>query len=175
MIEKLLDWHLDKHPHYAQGNLTTAASLEQLEILCTNLLLPLEQQFGKVAITYGFTSAPLLRYILKNSPGDMAPSIDQHAAMEVNSRGNRICKRDGAACDLYIAGYEQHMDIIASYIAEHLPFDRLYFYGKDRPLHLSTGPEPARYALIRHTRADGIRVNKQSAYGNATPQLFNQL
>ena len=175
MIEKLLDWHLIKHPHYAQDNPATAASLEQLDKLCTELLLPLEQQLGELTVTYGFTSAPLLRYIQKNSPGDMAPSLDQHAAMELNSRGNRICKRNGASCDFYIAGYENKMDVIAAYITAHLCFDRLYFYGKDRPLHLSIGPEPARYALIRQTRSDGLRVNKKSAYGDATLTLFNPL
>ena len=105
----------------------------------------------------------------------MAPNLDQHAAMEVNSRSNRICKRDGAACDFYLAGYEQRMDIIAAYITEHLSFDRLYFYGKDRPIHVSIGPNPARYALIRETRRDGVRVNKKSAYGDATLKLFNPL
>jgi|GEM_PF-4659276 len=38
------------------------------------------------------------------------------------------------------------MDEIARYITANLAFDRLYFYGKDKPLHISTGPENAKYA-----------------------------
>ena len=107
-------------------------------MLQTHILEPLSK-LGEVSITYRFTSHALLRYILKNSPGDVAPNIDQHASMEYNSKGNRIFKRDGAACDFYIKNYEQRMDEIAKFICKHLEFDRLYFYGKDRPIHISIG------------------------------------
>src|SRR5690606_19112863 len=90
----------------------------------------IEDSFGKVSITYGFTSPELLRHILKHSPGDMAPEIVQHASMEFNTRGSRICKRDGASCDFYVEGYQQRMDVIARFIVNSLHFDRLYFYGK---------------------------------------------
>ena len=30
---------------------------------------------------------------------------------------------------------------VAQWIVVNLPFDRLYFYGKDRPLHVSIAPE----------------------------------
>jgi hypothetical protein len=57
----------------------------------------------------------------------MSPEIDQHATHELNSRGNQICKLDGTACDILVAGYEKQMHIIAQYIITELPFDRLYF------------------------------------------------
>ncbi|MFV8452837.1 hypothetical protein ACNO65_22680 [Vibrio campbellii] len=95
--------------------------------------------------------------------------------MELNSQGNRICKRDGAACDFYVQGYEQRMDEVAKYICTNLEFDRLYFYGKDRPIHISVGSENTRYVLIREKRSDGLRVNKKSAKGSATRTLFDNL
>lgn len=126
-------------------------------------------------MTYGYTSHPLLRWILKNSPGDMAPDIDQHASMELNSQDSRICKRNGAACDIYVEGYEQRMDEVARFICTHLEFDRLYFYGKDKPLHISVGADNSKYALIRQRRSDGLRVNTKSAKGSATQALFDDL
>lgn len=175
MIEQLLNWHLTKHPDYKGDNLPNEHSLTQLTLLDNQVLDPLGKHLGEVKITYGFTSHALLRFILKSSAGDMAPSIDQHASMEINSKGNQICKRDGAACDLYVGGYEQRMDEVAKYICTHLDFDRLYFYGKDRPIHISIGPDNSRYALVRSTRSDGLRVNTKSAKGNATRSLFDHL
>ncbi|WP_244812551.1 hypothetical protein [Vibrio sp. B1FLJ16] len=171
----LLNWHRKRHPNFSGENLANAKSTQQLQYLTENILLPLQEKFGSVQITYGFTGHSLLRYILKNSPGDMAPDIDQHASMELNSKDNRICKRDGASCDFYVKGYEQRMDEIAKYICENLEFDRLYFYGKDKPIHISIGPDNSRYALIREKRSDGLRVNKKSAKGYATQTLFDHL
>lgn len=147
MLETLLNWHQFKHLQYAGNNTPSTSSHAQLLLLKNEILKPLSE-LGHISITYGFTSHTLLRYILKNSPGDMAPEIDQHASMELNSRGNRICKRDGAACD---------------------------FYGKDRPIHITIGPQNTRYALIREKRSDGLRVNKKSAKGSATHTLFDNL
>ena len=174
MPNELAHWHRTKHSDFVGNNTPSSASQEQLLILQTSILEPLTI-LGQVTITYGFTSHALLRYILKNSPGDMAPDIDQHASMELNSRTNRICKRDGAACDFYVEGYENRMDEIAKYICMNLEFDRLYFYGKDRPIHISIGPQNTRYALIREKRSDGVRVNRKSAKGCATQTLFDNL
>lgn len=110
----LLKLQRKRHPNFSGKNLANAKSTQQLQDLTENMLLPLQEKLGSVQITYGFTRHSLLRYILKNSPGDMAPDIDQHASMELNSKDNCIYKRDGAACD---------------------------FYGKDRPIHISVGPD----------------------------------
>ncbi len=171
----LINWHKNKHPNFKQENEPKAEQtlhyLNQLSELLTNI----ENELGKVTITYGFTSHNLLCYLNKHSPGDMGPTLDQHASSELNSRGNRICKRDGASCDILVAGYEHKMDEIARYITANVNYDRLYFYGKDRPLHISIGPEQAKYALIRNTRSDGRRVNGKSAIGEATHELFDNV
>ncbi|WP_321463409.1 hypothetical protein [uncultured Vibrio sp.] len=171
----LHNWYTKRHPSFEGNNLSNSLSTTHLKYLTENILIPLDEQFGSVQITYGFTSHSLLLHILKNSPGDMAPNIDQHASMELNSKGNRICKRDGAACDFFVEGYQNNMDQVAKYICKNLEFDRLYFYGKDRPIHISVGPENTRYALIREKRSDGLRVNKKRAKGGATQTLFDNL
>lgn len=175
MIEQLVNWHLRKHLGFNKQNVANTLSQEQLAQLQVNILKPLTQSLGEIEITYGFTSHALLRYILTTSPGDMAPDIDQHASMELNSKGNRICKRDGAACDFYIKGYEHRMDEVARYICKHLKFDLLYYYGKDCRVHISIGPDNSQYALIRKARSDGLRVNIKSAKGRATQTFFDDL
>ncbi|MCO4764594.1 MAG: hypothetical protein KC502_24000 [Myxococcales bacterium] len=105
--------------------------------LATTILDPITDRFGPVTLTYGFASPALTRHI--NSR--IAPSLDQHAGSELNRNGNLVCKRRGQACDLMVDGVDAVT--VARFIAEQLPFDRLYLYGKDRPLHVSIGPEQA--------------------------------
>ncbi|WED25442.1 hypothetical protein L3V77_10210 [Vibrio sp. DW001] len=175
ILQSILNWHQQRHPEYRDTNEANSESIIHIKTLCSDILEPIETKFGTVKITYGYTSQPLLKYIKKNSPGDMSPNIDQHAAMALNNKGNRICKRDGASCDFYVVGYENKMDQIAKYLVKHLPYDRLYFYGKDRPVHISIGPENAQYALIRTARSDGLRVNRKSAIEMAAHTLFDNL
>ncbi len=175
MSYELINWYQTKHVDYLGENPINLQSERQLHHLQNKIIRPLQMRFGAVDITYGYTSHSLLRWILKNSPGDMAPDIDQHASMELNSKSKRICKRDGAACDFYVKGYENRMDEVAKYICTHLAFDRLYFYGKNKPIHISIGPENSRYALIRQARSDGLRVNTKNAKGSATQTLFDDL
>ncbi|SON48544.1 hypothetical protein [Vibrio tapetis] len=174
-LEKLCNWPQHKHPNFKGNNKPKAnQSLVYLKQL-SEMLVKIEDEQGKVTITYGFTSHDLLCYLNKHSPGDMGPTLDQHASSELNSRGNRICKREGASCDILVEGFESKMDEIARFITENLNYDRLYFYGKNKPLHISIGPEQAKYALIRNTRSDGRRVNGKSAIGEATRDLFDNV
>jgi len=174
MLNKLLNWHQNKHPDYQGANMPLMDESQcALQALCSHLLDPIEKQFGEISITYGFTSFALLNYIKKNSPGDMAPELDQHAAFEVNSRGTRICKRDGVACDIYVSGYENQMHIIALYIMNELPFDRLYFYGSDRPLHISFGPDHKRYLHVKLRDKNGKRPLGKGATGEKAMTLLH--
>ncbi len=164
----LINWYQDVHTNYQGENHPLNKGSERLLTeLSTQILNPIEKHFGELQITYGFTSHKLLNYIKKNSPGDMSPDRDQHAALELNSRGNKICnKRDGAACDIYVTGYENQMHIIAEYVINKLPFDRLYFYGSDRPIHISFGPEHSRYLHVKHRDEQGKRNVGKNATGN---------
>jgi hypothetical protein len=38
---------------------------------------------------------------------------------------------------------DEDMEEVARWIMANLPYDRLYFYGKDRPIHLSHSQNPA--------------------------------
>ena len=112
-----------------------AESWEALAELCETILEPVAEHFGRPEITYGFASPALLRLI----PAHIAPALDQHVSCELNRRGNLVCSRLGAAADFRITAVPSAQ--LAIWIAEQLPFDRLYFYGDDRPIHVSTGPD----------------------------------
>ncbi|GLS89950.1 hypothetical protein GCM10007916_10170 [Psychromonas marina] len=107
-----------------------------------------------------------------NSPGDMAPELDQHAAFELNSMSNRICKRDGAACDIFVEGYENQMYIIAEYVINELPFDRCYFYRSDRPIHITFDPEHKRYLHVKQRDENGKRNVGKGATGEKALTLL---
>jgi hypothetical protein len=106
--------------------------------LATNVLDPVIDYFGGIKLTYGFASLALTR----NIKGRIEPKLDQHASCEVNTRAAPICARRGAAVDLLVE-YE-NMYEVAKWIAEHCSYDRIYLYGKDRPIHVSVGPERSR-------------------------------
>lgn len=120
-------------------------SFNALHDLATNLLDSIVEYFGMIRLTYGFCSPELGARIKCR----VAPQLDQHAAHETNRRGRPICARGGAACD-FIAD-DEDMREVADWIIQNLPFDRLYFYGKSKPIHLSYGPAQSReaYEMVR--------------------------
>lgn len=117
--------------------------------LTTNILDPVIDYFGMIQLTYGFCSAELEKAIR----GRISPKLDQHAAHEKRRNGHYICKRLGAAVDFFVE-YED-MEEVAEWIAQYTPFDRLYFYGKKKPLHVSYGPEQSRIFVQMHISQNG--------------------
>ncbi|MFT3953796.1 MAG: DNA phosphorothioation-associated putative methyltransferase [Piscinibacter sp.] len=117
--------------------------------LATYVLDPVIEYFGAIRLTYGFCSSELGRHIHRR----VAPELDQHASLEVNRLGRPICARGGAACDFLV----EHEDMreVADWIIAHIPFDRLYFYGTDRPLHVSYSPSGARQAYQLRESSNG--------------------
>jgi hypothetical protein len=108
--------------------------------LAVNILDPVVEYFGAIRLTYGFCSPGLAKHI----PGRIAPALDQHASHELNARRKPVCDRGGAACDFIVE--DEDMTDVAEWIIANLPFDRLYFYGSDRPLHVSHAIQGVRRA-----------------------------
>jgi hypothetical protein len=42
---------------------------------------------------------------------------------------------------------DEDMLEVAQWVAANTPFDRLYFYGADKPIHVSYGPEHSRQVV----------------------------
>ncbi|MBW4662185.1 MAG: hypothetical protein KME15_26325 [Drouetiella hepatica Uher 2000/2452] len=126
-----------------------AETIPALQTLCLHILDPIINHFSRsrFQLTYGFCSKDLKRYLNQKDPqtgkknGRVDPSRDQHMAHEVNQNGSYYCDRLGAACDFQILGLES--DRLVEWILEkQLPVDSLYFYGSDRPIHISYSPKP---------------------------------
>jgi DNA phosphorothioation-associated putative methyltransferase len=112
-----------------------------LQDLAERVLDPVIDWFGMIRVTYGFCSPELARKI----PAHIDPKLDQHAAWERNRRGQPICPRLGAAADFLVE--DEDMLEVARWVAANTPFDRLYFYGSELPIHVSFGPEHSRQVV----------------------------
>ena len=102
--------------------------------LCRNILDPVVEYFGMIKLTYGFCSPELARLI----PARIAPELDQHAAHERNRLGREVCSRLGAAADFLVE--HENMLEVAEWITANTAFDRLYYYGPQKPIHVSYSP-----------------------------------
>jgi DNA phosphorothioation-associated putative methyltransferase len=120
--------------------------------LATCVLDPVIDYFGQIRLTYAFSSMGLSRQIARR----IAPDLDQHAGCEVGPRGKMICAREGAACDFVVE--DEDMREVADWIVENLPFDRLYYYGPTRPLHVSFGPQRSAAAYAMRPTSRGALV-----------------
>jgi hypothetical protein len=129
-----------------------SATYNALYSLATKILDPVCEYFGPIELTYGFCSSHLAKQIKAR----IAPELDQHAACELNRRGALICARGGAACDFLVR--DEDMEDVARWIIENLPFDRLYFYGRDRPIHVSYSESATRAAYRLVETVTGHRV-----------------
>ena len=67
-----------------------------------------------------------------------------------------ICDRGGAACDFLIE--DADMLEVAEWVIANTPFDRLYFYGSDRPIHVSYSPAGVRQAVAMRESKGGRLV-----------------
>jgi len=95
---------------------------------------------GEMVITYGFCSAARARMVAKWGTSQKG---DQHAGHEVRRNGTLICARGGFAVDLKTPSAAA----TAAFIVANCNWDRIYFYGDDRPFHVSieaADREPAR-------------------------------
>ena len=128
------------------------ATYNALYDLATQILDPVIDYFGGIQLTYGFCSLGLGKHITKR----VAPKLDQHASFEVSRAGGLICDRGGAACDFIVE--DEDMREVAHWIVTNTPFDRLYFYGSDRPIHVSYSSAPAGQAFRMSETTSGRLV-----------------
>lgn len=142
-------------------------SILSLRLLVSEILAPVHKQFGQLVLTYGFCGNQLRLALQKNKLNHISPKHDQHASHELNQSGQRVCERDGAACDFLVPTLESSN--VAQWLISNLPFDRLYYYGKSKPIHVSYGPEHSRQVIFMHEK-DGKRYPKR--YKRYEPKHF---
>ena len=113
-----------------------------LHSLGTQILDPVIHYFGSIRITYGFCSPALGSKISSR----IAPKLDQHASHECNIHGKPICDRLGAAVDFIIE--DEDMIEVAQWVIDNLPFDRMYLYGRAKPIHISLTSTPSKLVTL---------------------------
>lgn len=124
-----------------------------LSELALEVLDPVIDYFGSIELTYGFSSSELAKKIDSN----IAPKLDQHSGHECNKLGNPICERLGVACDFIVR--DESMLEVARWVVTNTDFDRLYFYGEDRPIHVSAGPENSKQiTLMLQSKTSNRRI-----------------
>lgn len=64
-------------------------------------------------------------------------------AHEVNRNGKFYCQRLGSAADFRILNVLSD-EVVDWILRAQLPFDSLYFYSAQRPIHISYGPQHKR-------------------------------
>jgi hypothetical protein len=107
--------------------------------LCWRVLDPLLDRYGVAELHYGFASAALDELVhLKRYPRTLR-RLDQHAGCELNREGRAYCSRLGLAVDVRIP--EVSSLVVSRWVSDNTDFDRIYFYGSERPFHVSVGPE----------------------------------
>lgn len=114
-------------------------TIEALRRLCKLVLDPVISEFGSVELTYAHSGRELSNRI-KRTVGRIAPRLDQHASHELNSRGAPICNRGGAAADFKVVGVSSLE--LATWVVRSTDFDRLFYYGDNRPIHVSAAAHP---------------------------------
>ncbi|EKV02160.1 hypothetical protein Lepto7375DRAFT_4371 [Leptolyngbya sp. PCC 7375] len=126
-------------------------TIPAVQALCNYIIDPVIDQYGQTQfeLTYGFCSSDLKRFLAQKDPltglknGKSTPSVDQHMACEKNRHGRYYCDRLGAACDFRIVDLDSNA-LVEWILGQALPFDSLYYYGPNRPIHISYGPQHKR-------------------------------
>jgi hypothetical protein len=126
-------------------------TIQALQALNKWIIDPIINHFGsdQFQLTYGFCSPDLKRYLNQKDPetgiknGRIDPARDQHLAHEKNRNNKYFCQRLGASCDFLIKTVPSDQ-VIDWILQQKLPFDSLYYYGSDRPIHISYGSEHKR-------------------------------
>ncbi len=113
--------------------------------LAVNVLDLVIDYFGAIKLTYGFASPELTKHI----KGRIAPKLDQHASHERNRLGKMVCDRGGAACDFIVE--DEDMEEVMRWIIDNVMFDRLYYYGRAKSLHVSFSDLLSSYVCIMKT------------------------
>jgi hypothetical protein len=139
---------IDNHPVQQE-------SWDALVALCETLLDPVIDEFGSISLTYCLAGASLSRRVT-NEIGRIAPSRDQHASFELNRNNQRICERGGAATDFKVPGTSSLE--VAKWIVSNTDFDRLYYYGPENPIHISSNTDPLGQVVILKTSTAGRRI-----------------
>ncbi|WP_138504431.1 hypothetical protein [Nostoc sp. PA-18-2419] len=131
-----------KYSHLINPYPKNPESEQALINLHQSILIPIFNKFGleNLKLTYGFCSKDLKKF-LTCEKSRICIEVDQHMSYETNNKGKYYCKHLGAACDFKIIGVDS-TKVIG--FLRNLDFDSIYYYGKDKSVHVSWSQSPRR-------------------------------
>ncbi|MGB9155291.1 MAG: hypothetical protein WCB20_02285, partial [Chthoniobacterales bacterium] len=74
-------------------------------------------------------------------------------------RGQFVCPRQGAAVDFVVE--DEDMSEVVKWTSDTLNFDRIYYYGHARPIHVSFSERPAHEITELRQAKDGKLIPKK--------------
>jgi len=175
LAQQLINWYQEKHPINIDNQPESDESISSIIMMTEKILMPISKTLGEIEISYGFTSTELTKFIQKNSPLGTYPPIDQHSSYEKNSAGNQICKRGGIACDFMVKDHQDNVPQIIQFIVGNLDYDKIYYYGNNRPLHVSVNSKPEKHLQIMNLTENGKRIPGRKAYAEKAIILASEL
>jgi hypothetical protein len=154
-------WHQLRTVGSAPSNIPQEReTISAIQDICSTILDPVVDAFGKVLLTYGFSSAELAAKIACR----ISPSLDQHAGCEKTKSGRAICDRAGMAADFHVPAVSSTE--LARWVCSTARFDRLYFYGPNNPLHVSVGPANTGQVVMMEMGPSGRRIPRVVSVGD---------
>jgi hypothetical protein len=135
------------------------ATYDAMRELSERVLDRVWDEFGGMQITYAFASGELDKLVHLQPNAQTSRSLDQHAGCELNKDGRPFCKRLGLSVDFHVHGINSAT--VARWVATNTEFDRLYFYGMERPIHVSVGPDNKRQLTAMRRLASGFSIPRR--------------
>ncbi len=142
------------------------ATYEAMRGVSERVLDAVHDEFGSVEITYAFASRELDKLVHLQPNAQTSRSHDQHAGCELNKNGKPFCKRLGLGVDFHVRGINSAN--VARWVATNTDFDRLYFYGTERPIHVSVGPDNKRQLTAMKKLESGSSIPRRISVSIST-------
>ena len=144
------------------------ATYDAMRAICAKVLDPVQDKFGRVELTYAFSSPELDKLVHLDPAPNAYRRGDQHAGCELDIKGKPFCTRLGLAVDFTCPGVSSAE--VAKWVAQNTEFDRLYFYDGDRSFHVSVGPDNKRQIALMAKLPSGFLVPRR-----ISPTYFDEV
>jgi hypothetical protein len=66
------------------------------------------------------------------------------------------------------------MDVVMNFIVNNLDFDKIYYYGDCKPIHVSVGENAVKHLQIMNVSDKGRRIPGKKAFGNKAKVLAEE-
>ena len=133
-------------------------------MLCTTLLDPLEETFGRLAIRSGYRSPELNRFGNENKLNCARNDYPQECHIWDRGSGDAAIAGASIVIPWFVDHYEQGRDWrdLAWWIHDHIPYSEMWFFPKLCAFNLDWLPEPRRM-IVSYIAPRGLLFQQGAA------------